>query len=570
MHMFLVCLVAVSAAAFSAEVRIEAEGTTDAEQVADGWAWGGKAVQNATAWQPLLRATPPADAPRGDTHVWLRHRNGPVNLKVIEGGSQVELGWSWAAAEDFTWAHFGPFPAARIAGGLIVIRDGGQSLAQLDCMVLSDSATVPADPPLTVRDGVEELRIAWDTPVGTTSRFSFGLNLFHAFDPAVQANPVYRANLIRMRPGFIRLHNAGQTAASSDKNGIWDAVGKRIDAAKIRNLCASWRGIAPEILMNITGWPAWMDANHDGLLDEDQIPAYAAACAEFVRLVNIEEKTAVTWWEPMNEKDDLYWPKQMHGDLARIHIACAAAMKAVDPTIQVGGAAVSRPDKRDDIATFVAAAGSSLDFLSWHAYASGSASDSDAHLFRRAVIMPNEAQLLQQRIATVTAPRVLPGFFDEYNVSWTWESRDPRMTNQFSALFDALVMSESAKRGIVGTTAWNECDGIYGKMDNEFKLRPAAEVFTRANRDLIGTIIQVDSGAQAPSVLAIRRADGSRAAMLINTDRRPVRIHQAGDGKRPARLAILDRGVASESASDWSAIIELPGRSVAWLTDTTK
>ena len=551
------------------EVRIEAEGTTDSEQIADGWAWGGKAVQNRNAWHPLLVAVPPAGAPTGEVHVWLRHRHGPVNFKIIEGGNQVELGWSWATADDFQWAHFGPVPAARLAGGLLFIRDAGANVAQVDCVVLSDSDKAPADPPMVARDGLEEIRVSWPVTGPATTGLSFGLNLTHGFSVYHQSSPKYQAGLKTMRPGFVRLLDGGINEASTSDNGLYDLATQRIDPVKVAKMCTYWKDLAPDMMINLCGWPSWMDANKDGFLDADQIPAFAACCADLVRLVNLTGKVGVHWWEPTNERDEAYWKDGKHAELARIHTACAIAMKAVDPTIKVGGPAAARPDHRDDISAFVKAAGSHLDFLSWHAYACGDASESDAAVFARARVISKEAAMLQQQCAALVAPRELPGFFDEYNISWTWEARDPRMTDQFSAVYDALVMTESANNGVTSTAAWNECDGIYGKMDNDWNLRPAAQVFTIANREMVGVrgVVEAGAGASAtaPAVLAVTRKDGSRALMLTNTDSRPVRIHLAGVPAATVNVSTLSNGTLTTSALDWSLATELPGRSVTWM-----
>ena len=58
-------------------------------------------------------------------------------------------------------------------------------------------------------------------------------------------------------------------------------------------------------------------------------------------------------------------------ELARIYVQCADAMKAVDPTIQVGGPATERPDLAMFAERFARVAGPRLDFFSYHAYASG-------------------------------------------------------------------------------------------------------------------------------------------------------------------------------------------------------
>ncbi|MBA3936378.1 MAG: hypothetical protein H0X38_02865 [Planctomycetes bacterium] len=550
----------------AAEQRFEAEGTAAATISAD-WAWGGQAASSSNAWDTLLMVTRPP-LPGDQIHVWLRHRHGAVCLKTLAGDQQVELGWSWGATQDFAWSHQGPFPAARLAGGVVVIRGDKtdkQPATDLDCIVLSTSDRQPADPPLAARPGVSEFAIAWDKPIGETTQRSFGLNVAHPFDVAVMTNPRYRASMAKMAPGYIRL--------LENSSSLWDMPNQRLDHAKIAKLCQSWKGLAPNIMLNISGWPAFMDADQDGRLDEARIGDYAASCADLVNIVNIEGKTGVQWWETSNERDGAYWidAKGAHRpqDLARIHAACATAMRAVDPTIKVGGPAATRPDLRGELAAFATAAGDSLDFLSYHAYASGNAADSDLRIFERTGEIAQQSQDLERRIAQITAKAgrtPLPGFLDEYNISWTWETKDVRMSNQFSAVFDAMMITDLAQRDIHGSAAWNDCDGIYGKMDLDFNLRPAATVFARSNRDLVGTLCAVTVPADAPRILAVKRANGSRAVMLTNPDRRAVTVQLVGTTGK-ATASTLAGGVVSDHDAAWDDLLPLPGRSVTWVID---
>ncbi len=550
----------------AAEQRFEAEGTA-AVTIAADWAWGGKASSSGNAWESLLTLSKPA-MPGDQVHVWMRHRHGAVCLKALAGDQQVELGWSWASTQDFAWSHQGPFPAARLADGLVVIRGDktdGQAATDLDCVVLSTSDRQPADPPLAARPGVSELAIAWDKPVGQTTRRSFGLNVAHPFDLAVMTNPRYRAGMATMAPGYIRL--------LEDINNLWDLPGKRLDRAKIAKVCQTWKGLAPDIMLNISGWPPFMDADQDGRLDEAFIGDYAASCAELVRIVNSEGKVGVAWWETSNERDGAYWidGKGPHRpqDLARIHAACAKAMRAVDPSIKVGGPAATRPDLRGELGDFASAAGGSLDFISYHAYASGSAADSDQRLFERTGEIAQQAQELERLIVQITTKagrKPLPGFLDEYNISWTWETQDARMSNQFSPVFDAMLMTDLAQRGVQGSAAWNDCDGVYGKMDLEYNLRPAAILYARSNRDLVGTLCAVTAPADAPRLLAVKRANGSRAVMLTNPDLRTVTVHLAGTTGK-ATISSLATGAVTDHDAAWEDPLQLPGRSVTWVID---
>ena len=89
---------------------------------------------------------------------------------------------------------------------------------------------------------------------------------------------------------------------------------------------------------------------------------------------------------------------------------------------------------------------------------------------------------------TVSPGRRIPIQLNEYNISWTWQTQDVRMKNYMGAVFDAIALTSMAKAGATATCAWNERDGVYGKMDGEYNLRPAANVFHLLNAYGIGNI----------------------------------------------------------------------------------
>jgi xylan 1,4-beta-xylosidase len=119
-------------------------------------------------------------------------------------------------------------------------------------------------------------------------------------------------------------------------------------------------------------------------------------------------------------------------------------------------------------------------------------------------------------------------FLDEYNISWSWEVRDPRMTDNKSAVFDALTMSYALLAGADETMAWNEYDGVYGKLGASDEVRPGGNNFHIFNALLRGDWVQtqdsdpgsvaafgvVDKSTHRSSVLLINRSDQSQSVQI--------------------------------------------------------
>jgi hypothetical protein len=140
--------------------------------------------------------------------------------------------------------------------------------------------------------------VDWAKKAGVpTTRFSYALNLYKGTDEKSAGSPEYRANLEYMNPGIIRIHNAGKMKDSGKSwDGIVDEANRTWDRSKIKQVLSLSLAQKPAILLNIPGWPSWMDADKDGFLDKDQFSAYAAMLADLVRIVNVENKSGVRYW----------------------------------------------------------------------------------------------------------------------------------------------------------------------------------------------------------------------------------------------------------------------------------
>jgi hypothetical protein len=111
--------------AFEAEAKLRVGGG----QVLDvPGASGGKAVSSNTNWEPLAFAPLPVakQAEPNGFKVWVRHKNGPILIKSLDGDKQGDLKWVWDQPRDWKWSEVGPFTRAQIGDGILVIRGGQQ------------------------------------------------------------------------------------------------------------------------------------------------------------------------------------------------------------------------------------------------------------------------------------------------------------------------------------------------------------------------------------------------------------------------------------------------------------
>ena len=568
---------------------IEAETAPSGAVKADPDASGGRYVFQDGAYQPMIVTALPTE---GDEFtVWARVRGVALQLKgIYADGSQHELNWEWDKPTQWKWVSFGRHTRAELGAKLLLMRapDAAPN-AGLDAVVLTTDDTFSPERLMLTLSIPPRLPIPvtvdWGKTVAVASPFAYGLNAFRGFDPSISANHAYQKNLAYMAPGILRLHNAGMVGDSATSPDAWvDYAHKGWDAAKIK---AALAGFPPNatLLINVPNWPAWMDADHDGFLDADQMDAYARLCADLVRIVNRDLKKHVVYWEVTNERDENYFvnfheaggwgplkdpakPDRVE-ELARIYVGCAAAMKAIDSTIKVGGPAMERPDLAMFVERFARVAGPRLDFYSYHAYASGSKDDPDDVIFNHAAGFGGSVDAFRKALTAAVPGRAIPVFLDEYNVSYTWETRDPRMTDVKSAVFDALAMTSAVTHGAAGTAAWNECDGIYGKMDGAYHLRPSATLFHLLNASMLGPVVStVSTDPQSVVAYAVKTAHG-RSLLLINRTADAQSVRLTGWGTRPSvqsQLAPAGYAETRLSPTSLAAPLPLPADSVTLLT----
>jgi hypothetical protein len=348
------------------------------------------------------------------------------------------------------------------------------------------SAPAPTAAPVSIQ-------INWQRPTGVTATaMSYGINVFQAFDPKVaglNGNNVYQANVAAMRPGMVRYHNMRMLQDSTRDASGWvitpNAATYRWDRNKIQQAMTGAYTFNPTLMLNIPGWSSFLDRN--GKLDPTQYDEFAKFCADLVRIVNVEQKRGVKYWEVINEKDGVYGADM--AELGKIYTIAAREMKRVDPTIKVGGPAFISGYDNVKVNAFLSTAHQDLDFISYHTYSIGKDSTPVDRIWQSASTLGSATYAVRSTLSRYPA-RNIELFHSEYNISYT--PPDPTMTNEISAIYDALALVSITNAGATGAMAWNEADGWYGKMDNQWgswQKRPAAFVHQLFNSQLQGKVM---------------------------------------------------------------------------------
>ena len=491
--------------------------------------------------------------------------NGTYSLEV-DGAPAGKAAFARAGAPDRLSFHTAI--ASNMTKGMFFVDD--IAVTGIQAPVASRVASIPV-----------QAEVDWSKTMWKAGRNDYSLNAFKGFDPKDSNDLKYQENILRMNPGLLRFHSWRVIDDSNAKSDGWVKIAeKEWDAEKIKRTMDGWSSFYKgDILMNIPGWPTWFKRQGKAALDPSEYDNYARFCADLVRIINVDQKRGVKYWEITNEQDGVYWidprknnePDNLEA-LVTIYNKCAEAMKRVDPTIQTGGPAVARGDLFADFRRFIKGTRQNLDFFSYHAYVSGNAGDPDKRIYDKASLGTGFGSTIRKILDEEIPDRHVGLHFNEYNISWSWQINDVRMRDHKGAVFDALILAGVARNGIDASCAWNEKDNTYGKMDAANALRPAAHVFEWFNAHGIGDIVASTSSNEKRVVTFAVKQGRERGLVLINRSPniQPTQI-SFGDW-RPARVecAQISKDGYAETMPDWSAIsadeLFLPDHSVTLLS----
>ncbi len=517
-------------------IRIEAEDPaprSGAKAVEMDEASGGKAMSSERAWEPLFMSEASGEGDEVTVHV--RHRGGPINLKTGTVAEQTELGWVWDKPETLTWSSFGTFKRADLGEQLIIIRGEGGDAVVVDCVVLSgggDAAPaapdVPEEPqgslPPEVPDAdadAEPLRVSvmvdWEAPDGpAATAMHWALNDYSVKDPKKAAQPAFNEYVTEVAPAAVRIHHANLVNEWTDpKTRTWNAALMRecLDAAV---------GFGDaEVMFCINWWPEWLHAKE--VLPSEKEAEFVRLCGELPGVLAEIGHPAASY-EVTNELEGLY---EKAGDLPRLWSLverAAEALRAAAPDAAIGGPAMTWP-KPSWLRSFLDHGVDHLDFVSWHNYGSGDASDPNEQVLGAAARLGGHARDAVAMLREADPEGRIKAYLTEFNVSWLWTTRDRRMGNSVGALFQAAVIGEMIQAGVDGAFVWHVQDNIYGLLGSDGERRGPAPLFVWGNRHLVGTTVPVlTNHPDAVGGIAVRHDDGGRALLLLVKAGRAIEV----------------------------------------------
>jgi hypothetical protein len=514
---------------------------------------------------------------KGRFEVWVRYRGLPLVLKSSNGKI---LGYLEANdSSEWKWASFGIYDT-HVVGNMIDIyapfsdRNKKESLSGVDQVVLAplntniavlnkmvikapiESLTVP-DADIVLKSApvsaesedsvVVNVSFDWRYKTGQTAERQYSLNIFNGYDPTVANNPDYIKNITYMVSPVLRYHNMSGMLSdpSTNRFGWYNSSSKTWNAARISAALDPLEGLSSERLITIGRWPRWMDLDKDGMLDNDKYHAFAQLCAQLVHLLNIEQKRGIQYFEITNERDMVYWVRQMKKgqsseveELAKIYNLAAIAMKKVDSSIKVGGPAATRSDLVRPLQQFAAFTIDNLDFLSYHTYASGDPTELDVNVYNRTENIGRDLSIVRNMLDDLSPDHHIELHINEYNIFYTHKVKGKQMTNNISAVFDALVFVQMVKYGADVGNAWNAADNIYGKMNRGYKLRPSAHVFHYFNTMMTGDEVATSSDQSNVIVPFAVEHKGERNGVLINRSKQAntVKVKLVGISPKDTQL----------------------------------
>jgi len=367
----------------------------------------------------------------------------------------------------------------------------------------------------TVPPSATNVRVAWQFPqrLAATSRH-YGLGIQSATDPArfgVPGAALYKQNLAFISPGLVNILSVKLMEDSTLEPTGWlkepDSESFVWDRDKIQRSLEDSGSLGAELMLTIPTWPRALGPSNVALAPENY-ERFARLCADLVRVLNVELNRGVRLFQILNEVDTLY-ENGGGAELGKLVAIVAQAMKAVDPTIGVGGAGFVYGES-PLIPAFLSIAGEAIDFVTFHGYGTGDVNDSLSTVFARADRLGQSAETL--RVLAGVRPRPLGIFQTQWALNW---QQDPRMAGQAGAVFDTLAMLSFVKYGLSGATGWKDADGWYGKLDEQDRLRPTAHAMALLNRIAVGEVVATHSPAVDVTVFAVRGVD-RRTLLLVN------------------------------------------------------
>jgi len=313
------------------------------------------------------------------------------------------------------------------------------------------------------------LAIQMNTPP-TKKNMLLATNIVNTKELSPSTSPLAQsvtALLQQWQPGKVRLHmgfSYGSYTLPESKQGEWDFTD--LDAT-----ISQLRALHIEYYLEVRTGPPWMYDAAGQLRDQ----SFGEFATYITRLVSWYNKGGFTddkgqfhasghtnWvheWEIWNEPNSGFeipapvadrpatWMSAQR--FARLFDVANWAMRKVDPTIATGGPTISSYPDIPYLRDFITSVQSPLDFLTFHYYAVGKASDTDAALFAAADGPRLYDRLVAANQIIASVKPGLPIWIDEVGVNEaSYGTVDGRGTSPLSYAFFTQVFVMAQNEGI--------------------------------------------------------------------------------------------------------------------------
>ncbi len=389
---------------------------------------------------------------------------------------------------------------------------------------------------------------------------SYGVNCPQCFDPNWTANPRFLNALSAVTAGakpLIRLHGWGMVSQSSGEfNQGWLNTDGTWNAPKIKQALTPLVSAGFKILIDIPSGPG----GEGDIKDPVALASFAAA---LVKIVNVDNHFAVKYWEIPNEGESKIAASQM----ATLLSSASKAMKAIDPTILVGGPATAGINV-DYISQVVQTSLSDIDFISVHDYGGdGKQSDEVSYAGARKTIASISS--LRQRLTDIAPGKRLPIFLDEYNIGWDFT---PKIQNNKGAVYFSLIQGGVVDAGGDVSAVWDFSPGHNMSIaGDDCKLYDSAYLFSLMNEYFYGKQVAAATSDESIYAFAVD-AGSSRSVVLSNLKDSEQRVGIVFNGWKPRHLSAFQISAAGKSgprALSWKEMNKhgyvVPAKSVSIL-----
>ncbi len=335
--------------------------------------------------------------------------------------------------------------------------------------------------------------VDWDNIIREIPQYAYGVNSPANLIPAFSNDVTFMRNLefITQKKGFIRLHGWGMLGDSPDalfddawqENGTWDST-------KINQALRPLVDEGYTIMINIPSGPKGED-------DYQNPSRFAKFCSDLVKIVNIDHQLGIKYWEIPNERElGFIEPGLSISEMSALIQAAGKAMKAIDPSIKVGGPASSWVNV-EYISELVKQTYPNIDFISVHSY-TGDGSNSLQNAYDIAQFATDDLAEIRTRVDSITGDNYLPLFLTEYNIAF---QGSPWIFTHQGAVYDAIMLTQSIIAGADATMFWNVAPYSDMSLLDGDNRNQNTELFKTFNQSFHGKLVKSQS-ADATKIIS--------------------------------------------------------------------